>query len=242
MKKSRYTVGIVDDQLASTFFLKAALMEFPFLSISYEQDNPFQALEYLRTEKIDLLFLDMDMPDMDGETLVSMLRDPPVIAICTSYDNYGYAVSRIKAKGYIPKMPKFELLEQLIWEMIAEVDRRDENNNKSKVLLIMDINDREQAVHVDDMIFISCEDKILTIVTKDKSYTVRMSLSALLSMLPQDEFCQVHRSYVVSLAAIIARTGTEVIINEGDTIIPLGRMYRGNFQKAMITYEMQKRR
>jgi len=242
MRKSMYTIGIVDDQIESTTFLKYALQEFPFLHITYEQDNPLKALEYLRTEKLDMLFLDMDMPQMDGETLVSMLKDPPVIAICTNYDNYGYVVSRIQAKGYISKMPKFELLEQLIWDMIAEVDRREENNNKPKVLMIMDIHNKEQALHVNEVLFISCDDKLLTIVTLRKTYTIRMSLSALMGLLPTDEFCQVHRSYVVSLGAIIARNSTELIINSNDTIIPLGRIYKDSFQKAIATYDMQKRR
>jgi len=242
MRKSMYTVGIVDDQLVSTTFLKYALQEFPFLHITYEQDNPLQALDYLRTEKLDMLFLDMDMPQMDGETLVSMLKDPPVIAICTNYDNYGYVVSRIQARGYISKMPKFELLEKLIWDMIAEVDFRDVNNNKPKVIIIMDIHDKEQALHINEILFISCDDKLLTIVTINKIYTVRMSLSAILGLLPKDEFCQVHRSYVVSLGAILARNSAELIINFNDTVIPLGRIYKDDFQKALATYDMQKRR
>lgn len=69
-----------------------------------------------------------------------------------------------------------------------------------------------------------------------------MSLSALMGLLPTDKFCQVHRSYVVSLGAIIARNSTELIINSNDTIIPLGRIYKDSFQKAIATYDMQKRR
>lgn len=106
----------------------------------------------------------------------------------------------------------------------------------------MDINNREQALHVNELLFISCDDKLLTIVTERKTYTVRMSLSALISLLPIDGFCQVHRSYVVSLAAVIARTSTELIIGGNDTVIPLGRIYKENFQKAIMTFEMQKRR
>lgn len=239
MNKTIYTVAIVDDQLASTGVLRGMLERFPFLDIVYEEEDPFQAFEYLRKHMIDLLFIDMDMPGMDGETLVGSLELPPVVAICTSFGTYGYVVTNIGAKGYISKMPNFEHLKQLVWDMVDAVDRREDENRSAESITIMDQSEKEVVLQMVDIRYISSHDKVQTIVTPMGTFQVRMSLSSLLGMLPKEDFWQVHKSYVVALGAVVARTGINVMVKDSEINIPIGRKYKEEFQRAMATYKLK---
>ncbi|NGM64164.1 LytR/AlgR family response regulator transcription factor [Sphingobacterium sp. SGR-19] len=236
MKKSVYTLLMVDDQPGSIMILHSLLSEFPFLEVLPIESDPLKAFTFLRDNPVDLLFIDMQMPDLDGIKLLNLLQKPPVFAVCSGYTNQAYDASKRGMIGYIPKMPAIEDLESLLWRMIAEVDRREEEKRDVARINVVDVNRMEFSLLVSDIRYISSQDKIMSIVTTKETICVRSKLELLMELLPSGLFSRVHQSFIVALDAVVAHNGSEINLEDVEPIIPIGRKYREQFNTDLATY------
>ena len=239
MNKALYTVALADDQLQTMNVLKASLSDYPFVLIVYEGADALLTQEYLRTHKVDMLFLDMDMPIMDGKTLIKSLKNPPVVTICSGSGSFGYVTSEIGAMGYISKMPESALLEETLWRMIREVDRREREDHHVDELTVKDREGQTVLIPFADIRYIASADKIQTIVTTGGSVEVYISLAALLQKLPPEDFKQVHRSYAVALVAVQSYAAGQIKLKGEKITIPLGRYCKKAFDRAMTIFKLK---
>ncbi|KKX46731.1 LytR/AlgR family response regulator transcription factor [Sphingobacterium sp. IITKGP-BTPF85] len=110
MKQELYQVLLVDDMPDAVRVLRDRLKAFDFLNVLPIQSDPFEARSFITQNKVDILFLDMDMPGMDGYTLIQSLPDPPVVVICSGHNSYAYESYDMQAVGYVDKMVGHEKL------------------------------------------------------------------------------------------------------------------------------------
>ncbi|PRD56698.1 LytR/AlgR family response regulator transcription factor [Sphingobacterium gobiense] len=236
MRKSVYTVLMVDDQPESIVILHSLLSEYSFLEVLPIESDPLKAFKFMRENPVDLLFVDMEMPDLDGIKLLNLLQKPPVFAVCSGYTNQAYDASKRGMMGYIPKMPAIEDVKNLLYRMIDEVDSREEEKREVERINIVDIKRMEYNLLVSDIRYISSQQKIMSIFTTKDTILVRSKLALLMKLLPSGLFSQVHKSFIVALDAVVAHNGEQINLQDVEPIIPIGRTYREQFHADLATY------
>lgn len=236
MRKSVYTLLMVDDQPGSIMILHSLLSEFPFLEVLPIESDPFKAFKFMKENQVDLLFIDMQMPDMDGIKLLNLLQKPPVFAVCSGFTDRVYDASNNGMMGYIPKIPAIEDLKSLLYRMINEVDSREEDKKEVERIYIVDTKRMEYNLLVSDIQYISSQNKIMSIVTSSKTILVRSKLTVLMKLLPNGLFSRVHQSFIVPLAAVVAHNGIEINLEDVEPLIPIGRTYKEQFHADLATY------
>src|SRR5690606_1354104 len=122
MKKEIYTLMLLDDQLPTLAFIEHMLARLKYINIVHRTDDTSEAVKLLELQPVDLLFLDMDMPAMMGWEFANLLAPRPVIVVISSHAEFAYKAHEIGAKGYLPKIPSFELLKKTLVDAIREVD------------------------------------------------------------------------------------------------------------------------
>ncbi len=242
MKKSVYTLLMIDDQPGSIMILHSLLSEFPFLEVLPIESDPFKAFKFMREQQVDLLFIDMQMPDMDGIKLLSLLQKPPVFAVCSGFTDQVYEASNNGMIGYIPKIPAIEDLRRLVYRMIDEADNREEKKKDIERINIVDVNRMEFDLLVNDIRYISSQQKIMSIVTTKETVRVRSKLVVLMELLPQGLFSRVHQSFVVALDAVVAHNGIHINLQDVEPLIPVGRTYKEQFLADLATYRHLKQK
>jgi len=237
MNKSVYTLLMVDDQPESIMILHSLLSEYPFLEMLPIESDPLKAFRFMRENPVDLLFIDMEMPELDGIKLLNLLQKPPVFAVCSGFTDRVYDASSSGMVGYIPKMPAIEDVKNLLFRMIAEVDSREEEKREVQRINIVDVNRMEFSLLVNDIRYISSQQKIMSIFTTKETVRVRSKLDVLMELLPNGLFSRVHQSFVVALDAVVAHNGKQINLqDENDPIIPISRTYKAQFLADLATY------
>lgn len=197
---------IVDDEYPSREELKYFLKEFPEIELVGEMENPLNAIEILQKKKIDVVFLDINMPGLDGMSLgrmISRFEDPPKIVFITAYDSYALDAFEVQAFDYIMKPYSEERIRGMLDRLC-----------KSKVILsknqVLDIdkkitlwaNEKMFVLSTDDILYCEAFDGITKVVFEEGEYTYKGRLSDLEERLDQLHFYKTHRSYVVNIAKI----------------------------------------
>lgn len=201
---------IVEDEFPAREELKYFLGKYEELYLQKEFDNPLDALKYLKDNKIDVVFLDINMPDLDGMSLgkiISKINEDIKIIFTTAYKEYAAEAFEIKAFDYILKPFSderiAEVLENLLRDSKKELQERVVSKDISKVNKITGIlNDKIFIISIDDIYYIETSNKENLIFTKDETYISKIKISKFEDILPNDKFYRTHRSYIVNLDKI----------------------------------------
>jgi DNA-binding LytR/AlgR family response regulator len=210
----------IDDEPLALEIIKRYVSEFPFLQLSGVFDDAITAAEYLKLNKIDLLFIDIDMPDVTGIDLVRSLETRPMVIFTTAYKNFAFEGFELEAVDYLLKPIDFRRFEAAV----------------QKALNFERIKTEEKAAN-GDSIFVHSEYKVIKIMLADIEYIESMqdyvkiyltgaekpvlTLSPLKSMiekLPSNAFIRIHRSFVV--AADKVRSVHSKKVQVGDALLP----------------------
>lgn len=244
MKKEIYNVMIVDDLPDSTLIIQEMLKNITFIQLvcpvvtkAYEAYQMLENGEY----EVDILLLDMDMPEMNGEVLMGMLSDRPVTVLCTSYAEYGFKAAEIGAKAILSKTSSLRILRQVLSDMVVLVDQKIENELPPVMDFTFKTLDGDiKTLQIGDIYYASVLDKILTIYTKLEQFDLRMTLRVFLLKMPKNDFVQCHKSYAVPLDKIVCATAGELTIIDREDGISISKGYASDFHKQFKYYTHKK--
>ncbi len=197
---------IVEDEFPAREELKYFINNFEGIELEKEFENPVDALKYLKDSSIDVVFLDINMPELDGMSLgkiISKINENIKIVFITAYRDYAAEAFEIKAfdyllKPYSDKRIK-EVLENLTKERETEISKDVNRINKITGLL----DNKMFVISLDDIYYIEVDEKDSLIYTKDAVYTSKVKISKLEEILPKEKFYRTHRSYIVNLDKIV---------------------------------------
>lgn len=223
---------IIDDEPFALAQLKGYIERIPFLSLTASCQDAFQASEVLSHTTVDLLFADINMPDLNGIEFVRSLPVPPMVIFTTAYSEYAIEGFRLNAIDYL--MKPFSFSECL---KAAEKARQlyslthgstAENGPKNDALFVkseykMVRIDKEKILYIEGMseyVCIYLEDRPKPVITLN-------SLQKILAMLPPN-FMRVHRSYIVNLQKITEISRFRILFGK-DVYIPIGENYKEQF-------------
>jgi two-component system, LytTR family, response regulator len=223
---------LVDDEPLALEVLKKYIANIEYLELVDTCPNAFKAMEVLKTQKVDLVFLDIHMPKIMGTTFLRTLQNPPRVIFTTAYKEYAVEAFDLDAVDYLLKPISFERLLKAVNKLVQPNGKHEEQRllpETASGFTYFRADRKMVKIYYDDIIYVeSLKDYIKIFRTKGPPLVVKQSISTTEEILPDSLFCRVHRSYIISLDKISAITNHDVEIEK--TEIPIGRMYRQQFQ------------
>lgn len=226
----------IDDEPLALEQLKSYIGKIPFLELVCCCQDAFKAMEVLSKEKIDAIFADINMPDLNGMDFIRSLINPPMVIFTTAYSEYAVDGYKVDAIDYLLKPFGFQEFQRSAQKLLKQWEYENTNNT---------------TMPEDDSLFIKTEYKIVRVRIADIRYIESMSeylrlyvenepkpFMTLLSMkkledrLPRDKFMRVHRSYIVNLHKIVEISRSRIVMDK-NTYIPVGDNYKEKFAEYL---------
>lgn len=219
----------IDDEPVALEIIKSMASKVTFLELKATFTDAFKALEYLQKESIDLLFLDIKMPDISGIDLLKSLSKKPLVIFTTAYSEHAVASFELDAVDYLLK--PFSLTRFLKGCNKAYELYNFRNAMPSSDHLYIKTGYEQVKVMFDEIFYLEATGNYVTFVLKDKSILSRGTFIEAVNLLPRDRFVRVHRSYLVAKNKIDKIERTQVTVN--NISIPVSEAYSDNLIAAL---------
>ena len=225
----------IDDEPLALEKMEIFINKVPFLELAGSFSNGLDAMEYLKNNKIDLMFLDIQMNDITGIQLLEIIKNKPQVILTTAYDNYAIASYELDVCDYLLKPIAFNRFLQAVnkaYDFINNSQTTFVNTVKAesvkKDFFFVKTEYRMEKVNFADIKYIQgMKDYLQIITTKTKIMTL-MSFKEMDACLPQNTFFRVHKSYIVSINYIESIERNRIKIDE--QLVPIGDKYKDDFQ------------
>ena len=223
---------IVDDEVLAQDVLALYISRVDFLTLAGRCNNALQAFAFLNKEQVDIMFLDIKMPEMTGLELVKGLRHPPKIILTTAYDDYALEGYELDIVDYLLKPIRFE-------RFLKAVDKVKQLQNAAvppkETDRIFYVRADRKLVQIDprDVRYIESMKNYLAIHMGNQKIIVHSTLSNIEEeMRPNPYFIQVHKSFIVN-TRFVAEVGNNMIRLKDNTALPIGSNYKDGFLQAI---------
>ena len=213
------------------------VLEVQSLELAGECTSASEAFNFLQTQSVDLVFLDVEMPGMTGLDLIRTLKDPPLFILVTSKPEYALEGFDLRVADYILKpvtFPRFLAAVQHSSELFDLRKTPAAYGPESTVdprFLFARVNNQLVRIDYDNILFVQALGDYVTIHTPGKKYTVHLTLKAIEERLPPARFARVHRSNIVAVDKVSSLEENSILI--GKEMIPLSESHRAAFLKKM---------
>ena len=223
--KRKYNVLIVDDEFLARKLLSEYVSKVDYLQLVDTCSDATKAMEVLHKEQIDILLLDIQMPDISGMEMLKLIDKKPSVILTTAYSEYAVDAFSLGVVDYLLKPFDYARFLQAINKAVnINTSTTVANTDMSNDYLMVKADYKLYKVNYDDLLFIEGQHEYVTFHTKAKRITALYSLKNLEDTLPKDRFVRVHKSFIVSIKNIedIDKTNVSVAGNK----IPVGASYR----------------
>jgi len=224
----------IDDEPIALKVIERFVGKVPFLTLKGSFQNPLEAAQFLQEEQVDLIFLDIEMPDLTGIQFLQSLSQPPKVIFTTAYPEYALESYQFDAIDYLLKPIPFDRFLKAankalkLHQMEAESLTEEEVNQDSmSPYLFLKSDTRIFKVKRDDIKYIEGMRDYIAVHTTERRIMTLMSLSKMLNRLPNSDFIRVHKSYIINLHHITLIQQNKVIIGEKE--IPISNTYKEDF-------------
>jgi two-component system, LytTR family, response regulator len=221
---NKYTCVIIEDEPLALEKTRDFVLKVPFLSLAATFDNALTGLAYLNNNKVDVLFLDINMDELTGIELLESSRLTCQVIITTAYQEYALKGYELQITDYLLKPFTFNRFLQAVNKAQDNMVRR---VTDAPEFIFVKTENRLEKIMIEDIIFIEgMRDYRRIHTTKTKVMTLQ-NFSEFESLLPPTLVCRVHKSYMVALNKIIAIERGRIKI--ADQLIPISDTYKDNF-------------
>ncbi len=196
---------IIEDELPAREELKFFLEQEENINLVDEFDNPIDALNFLEKNSVDVLFLDINMPEMNGLNLskiITKIQPKIKIIFITAYKDYAVDAFEIKAFDYILKPYSETRIKNLLKSLLASEQNIANTKNKSLKKITINIDDKLHILSINDIDFIEAFEKETHIFSNSKKFISKTKISKWEEILADENFYRCHRSYIINLDKI----------------------------------------
>lgn len=235
--------AIIDDEFLARKYLKDYVSKLPMLELVGDYNSPLKAIEVIKSGEIDLLFLDIQMPDITGIEFLKTMERAPHVILTTAYEEYALQGYELNVVDYLLKPFSFERFLKAVNKVqeLAEKSQKvqagraepGDVNLKPQLKedhLIIRADRKLYKINYEDLLYIEGQKAYVTFHTKKKNITALASLRDLEEQLPSPLFLRIHKSYIVSIQEIESLEGNQVEI--GGTHLSVGKSYRSGVEKV----------
>jgi two-component system response regulator LytT len=211
---------IIDDEPSSQNVLKSFIHKIDYLELAQVCNNALEALKYLKSNAVDLLFLDINMPQLSGIDFYKSLKNPPKVIFTTAYSAYALEGFEVDATDYLLKPFSFH-------RFVKAVSKVNDLNDAKIDYIIVKSDKKLHQIKIEEIYFIEGLGDYIKIHLKNNFLVTYKSLKMMHTSLPKSIFKQVHKSFIINKNKLEYIEGNLAIINSNK--IPLGQKYKKEF-------------
>ncbi|KJD35103.1 chemotaxis protein CheY [Tamlana sedimentorum] len=227
---------IIDDEPLAINVIKNYLDQIENFEVTKTFTNAINCLNFLKDETVDVIFVDINMPVLDGLNLIKSLENPPLIIVTTAYEEFALETYELDVLDYLVKPIEFPRF----MKSLNKVNRRLENNtpvsdtqnNRPSYLFVKIDKKKMKKIYLDEILTIESLKDYLKINTTTGKYIIHSTLSDFTDLLPSRDFIRIHRSYTIAINKIDAVEGNSVEI-EG-LRYTIGRSYLEEVKQKIL--------
>jgi DNA-binding LytR/AlgR family response regulator len=230
---------IVDDEPIARQGIAEYVKDIPFLNLKGECEGGLRASAFLKAEKIDLIFLDIQMPKISGLQFLRTLKEPPMAVITTAYPDYALEGYELDVVDYLVKPISFDRFLKAVNKAKDYFDLKNKPNAGNTDYFFVKSNHRYEKIMFNDVLYCEALQNYCIIHLPDKKLITYLTFSGLESQLPQDQFIKVHKSFIVPVSKITGVDGNDLFV--GAKAIPISRNLKDEVMKKVIGKRLLKR-
>lgn len=236
----------IDDEPLALRQISAYIAKIPYLQLAASCNNALKAQQLLAEQPVDLIFVDINMPDLNGVEFVRTLTDRPMVIFTTAYSEYAVEGFKLDAVDYLLKPFGFSdfsraaakansLYELRHNQRSAVCEAASEAEPKDKEYISVKADYKVSLVRIADIVYLESEGEYVRMHLADGSaITTLFRLKNMETALPSDQFMRVHRSYIVNLRAIKSYVKGRIFLSDTE-YVPIGENYKEAFQRYIDT-------
>ncbi|MBK8635617.1 MAG: response regulator transcription factor [Saprospiraceae bacterium] len=227
---------IVDDESIAHDIIKKYGGMVPNMQLVGDCYDAFEAIELLSKQSVDLIFLDLNMPKLQGFDFLKTLPFQPKVIVTTAYKEFALESYELNVVDYLLKPFSFERFLKAINKATMDQNQTVGIANKSAEKEIPDrifiqANNKHIQVNLNDLLYVEAAGNYVKIVLKEEVISMRGKISSILELLPSEGFIQVHRSFVVAQKHIKSIEGNQLMIDKYS--VPIGKLYKLAMEKIL---------
>jgi DNA-binding LytR/AlgR family response regulator len=229
---------IIDDEPPARDVLRRYIEELPMLEYCGECGNAIQALTFLQQKNIDLLFLDIRMPQLTGIDFLKTLKNPPKVIFTTAFSEYALEGYELDVVDYLMKPIRFDRFLKAVNKAFPVQNFKEEQTQKTmpktseaNSFVYFRADRKMVKVLLSDIVYIESMKDYVKVITDNNTIITKQSISSVETMLPEKKFIRTHRSFIVSVDKV--KSFTTELIEVGKMEVPIGKLYRNMVMKVL---------
>lgn len=220
---------IVDDEPVAIRVIRQHLGKMAHYEVVHCSTDAIDASEYLSHAPVDLLLLDIEMPELTGIQLIKSLEEPPELILVTAHRDYAVEGFELNALDYLMKPVSFPRLVQALERF--EQTRSASGRGDAKDFVYVTVDRRKKKILLKDIIYIESSKDYICIFTNNEKVITRETTTDFEQRLPSDSFLRIHRSFIINMNRIDTISYDEISL--GDFSLPVGRSYKDDAMKVL---------
>lgn len=227
---------VIDDEPPAREIIRRYIEQVPSLQLAGECANAIQAFSLLQQQLVDLLFLDIRMPQLNGNDFLKTLKNPPKVIFTTAYSEYAVEGYELDAIDYLMKPIPFDRFLKAVNKAYQQGSVKTNlsapmEEKKNDPFVYFRADRKMVKVMLQDIIYIESMKDYVKVFTNTGTIITKQSISSVEAMLPEKKFIRTHRSFIISLDKI--KSFTSELIEIDKTEIPIGKLYRNGVMKVL---------
>ncbi|SHI46120.1 LytR/AlgR family response regulator transcription factor [Aquimarina spongiae] len=215
---------IVDDEPLAQDVISGYIAKLEFLTEVGKFDDALSAMEYLKDDQVDIIFLDIQMPMLNGINFLKTLSYTPHVIFTTAHRNYAVEGFELNAIDYLIKPIPFYRFVQAVEKVKKQYTVTESSTVDLPEAAFFKVDNKKVKVKYTDILFIESLKDYIKVVLTNRSFVTYQTLSGILEILPSNQFVQIHKSYIINFHYVNAIEGNTLEIEHHK--IPVGRSYR----------------
>jgi len=222
---------IVDDEPLAITLIEDHIRKVSDLQIMLATTSPLEAMEYCRNTDVDLLFLDIQMPKLNGVEIMRLINNRCIIIVTSAYSEYAVL-------GFEHNIVDYLLKPIALGRFLAAISKaRDKLDTKQSVVrqnnfIYLKVEQRMQRINFDDILYAQGLRDYVLLHFDNSKITILQTMKGLMDILPANAFIRVHKSYIVAIKKVEQIHKDHIVVN--NTIIPIGEFYREHFLSQVL--------
>lgn len=222
---------ITDDEPMARKGLQGYIEKLGFLELVATCQDAVQLGNVLKEQPVDLIFLDIEMPYLSGVDFLSGIHHPPKVIIVSAYEQYALKGYELDVADYLLKPVSFERFLKAVNKVYDQFEKENTDQVQSGSIFVK-TSQKYEKVNFDDILFVEGMENYISIQTADNKLVAHSKLSAFIQKLPQRNFVQIHKSFVVNIDKVTSLEGNQLGI--GSYKLPVSRNYSAQIREMLL--------
>ena len=236
--------AIIDDEQHAIDVLKVHISRVPGMILEYESTNPIEALHYVRQHDIDLIFLDIQMPELNGMQFLNLLHEKTNVILTTAYREHALEGYEHNITDYLLKPVMFErflkALQKVTDNQLPGKSLATRPAQRQEFLFVKTgVRNKIVKVELGKVMYIESQGNYISFVTETEKITTLLTLKEAEQLLPEDLFIRIHQSFIVATGAVTSIEGNTAYL--GKLKLPIGETYRKSLTEFFEKYVINKK-